>query len=93
VATDEKFPALKELHPEVLARHWTEAGETEPATAEWQSAGKTAEARNAFAEALENYRQASKLLELLPQSPERDLREPGAGDINRLDAVLHHRVY
>ena len=24
---DEKFPALKEAHPEVLARHWTEAGE------------------------------------------------------------------
>ena len=24
---DEKFPALKETHPEVLARHWTEAGE------------------------------------------------------------------
>ena len=26
---DEKFPALKETHPEVLARHWTEAGEIE----------------------------------------------------------------
>jgi predicted ATPase len=34
VAIDENFPALKELHPEVLARHWTEAGETEPASAE-----------------------------------------------------------
>ena len=75
VAIDENFPALKELHPELLARHWTEAGETEPATAEWQRAGKTAEVRNAFAEALESYRQASKLLELLPQSPERDLCE------------------
>jgi len=75
VAIDENFQALKELHPEVLARHWSEAGETEPATAEWQRAGKTAEARNAFAEALESYRQASKLLELLPQSLERDRRE------------------
>ena len=27
---DEQFPALKEAHPEVLARHWTEAGEIEP---------------------------------------------------------------
>ena len=35
---DEKFPALKEAHPELLARHWTEAGETEPAIAEWSSA-------------------------------------------------------
>ena len=25
---DEKFPTLKETHPEVLARHWTEAGES-----------------------------------------------------------------
>ena len=39
---DEKFPAIKETHPEVLARHWTEAGETEPAIAEWQRAGERA---------------------------------------------------
>ena len=39
---DEKFPALKEAHPEVLARHWTEAGETEPAIAEWSRAGTSA---------------------------------------------------
>ena len=25
---DEKFPALRTANPEVLARHWTEAGET-----------------------------------------------------------------
>ena len=72
---DEKFPALKEAHPEVLARHWTEAGETEPAIAEWSRAGKAAEARNAFKEALESYQQALALLNLLPESPERDLRE------------------
>ena len=72
---DEKFPALKEAHPEVLARHWTEAGETEPAIAEWSRAGKAAQARNAFREALESYQQAMALLNLLPESPERDLRE------------------
>ena len=27
---DEKFPALKETHPEVLARHWTEAAKPTP---------------------------------------------------------------
>ena len=59
---NEKFPALKEAHPEVLARHWTEAGETEPAIAEWSRAGKAAEARNAFSEALESYQQALALL-------------------------------
>jgi tetratricopeptide (TPR) repeat protein len=72
---DEKFPAVKEAHPEVLARHWTEAGETEPAIAAWSRAGTAAEARNAFSEALESYQQALVLLKLLPESPERDLRE------------------
>ena len=72
---DEQFTALKEAHPEVLARHWTEAGETEPAIAQWSRAGKAAEARNAFKEALESYQQALALLNLLPESPERDLRE------------------
>src|SRR5713101_1098084 len=49
---DERFPDLKDAHPEVLARHWTEAGEVEPALAEWLRAGKGAESRNAFREAL-----------------------------------------
>ena len=74
-AIDEKFPALKETHPEVLARHWTEAGETEAAINEWSRAGKLAEVRNAFSEALEGYQQAVSLLRLTPETPERDLRE------------------
>jgi class 3 adenylate cyclase/tetratricopeptide (TPR) repeat protein len=72
---DEKFTALKEAQPEVLARHWTEAGETEPAITEWSRAGKAAQARHAFKEALESYQQALGLLNLLPESPDRDNRE------------------
>ncbi|HKV56229.1 MAG TPA: adenylate/guanylate cyclase domain-containing protein [Candidatus Binataceae bacterium] len=72
---DQKFPALKETQPEVLARHWTEAGEVEPAIAEWSRAGKAAEERNAFKEALESYQQALTLLNQVPESRERDLRE------------------
>src|SRR5712671_597906 len=72
---EEKFPALKEAHPEVLARHWTEAGEIELAIAAWMKAGKAAESRNAFKEALESYEQALALFNLLPGSPDRDLRE------------------
>jgi class 3 adenylate cyclase len=52
-AIDEQFPTVKDAHPEVLARHWTEAGEVEPAIVEWQRAGQTAETRNAFIEARE----------------------------------------
>ena len=71
----EKFPTLAEAQPEVLARHWTEAGETEPAITEWSRAGKAAEARGAFKEAEEGYRQALVVLNALPESPERDARE------------------
>jgi class 3 adenylate cyclase/tetratricopeptide (TPR) repeat protein len=72
---NEKFPEMTDAHPEVLARHWTEAGEVEPAIAEWSRAGKAAEVHNAFSEALENYTQAAKLLENLPEAMERDTRE------------------
>ena len=72
---DEKFPALKEMHPEVLARHWTEAGEIEPAIAEWSRAGKVARARSAFMEAQVSYEQALAVLNLLTETPERDDRE------------------
>ncbi len=71
----EKFPSLKDARPEVLARHWTAAGETEPAIAEWSRAGNTAEARNAFREARESYQQGLALLEQLPESTGRDLSE------------------
>jgi tetratricopeptide (TPR) repeat protein len=72
---DEQFLDMKEAHPEVLARHWTEAGETELAITEWSRAGRTAESRSAFSEALESYRQALALIVLLPESSERDGRE------------------
>jgi class 3 adenylate cyclase/tetratricopeptide (TPR) repeat protein len=72
---DSQFPTLKENHPEVLARHWTEAGETESAIMEWSRAGEQAEARDALKEALESYEQALAVLAQLPASPERDGRE------------------
>ncbi len=72
---EERFTALKEAHPEVLARHWTEAAETEPAIAEWSRAGQRAKAHGAFREAQESYEQALAMLSLLPESRERDLRE------------------
>jgi class 3 adenylate cyclase/tetratricopeptide (TPR) repeat protein len=71
----EKFSAMAEAQPEVLARHWTEAGEIEPAIAEWSRAAKAARARNAFRESRESYRHALALLVTLPESPERDSRE------------------
>jgi class 3 adenylate cyclase/tetratricopeptide (TPR) repeat protein len=74
---DEKFPALKEAHPEVLARHLTETGEAEPAIAAWSRAAEVAEARNAFKEALDSYQQALAVLNTLPKGSERDALELG----------------
>jgi tetratricopeptide (TPR) repeat protein len=71
----DKFTGLAKAHPEVLARHWTEARETQQAIVAWSSAGKSAESRNAFKEALGSYQQALTLLEALPESAERNDRE------------------
>jgi tetratricopeptide (TPR) repeat protein len=72
---DENFPALKETQPEVLARHWTEAGETDPAVTEWQRAGDRAVAKRAYREAEQYYGEALRLLQELPESPEPSSRE------------------
>jgi class 3 adenylate cyclase/tetratricopeptide (TPR) repeat protein len=72
---DTGFPAIKENHPEVLARHWTEAGEIENAIEAWTAAAKSAESRNAFQEARESYEQSLALINQLAASPDRDSRE------------------
>lgn len=74
---EEKFPALAEMRPELLARHWSEANETERAIVEWERASKAAEGRNAFKEALAGYQEALRLLDLIPDTPAHDARELG----------------
>ena len=72
---DEQFPALKDVQPEVLARHWEKAGETERAIAQWTRAGKAAIARSANVEAIAHLRHGLKLVESLPETPERMTEE------------------
>jgi class 3 adenylate cyclase len=72
---EERFPLLREAHPEVVARHWTEARERDPAIAAWQKAGKRAVERCAYHEAELHYRAALALLSAQPESTERDARE------------------
>ncbi|HEY2178155.1 MAG TPA: AAA family ATPase [Caulobacteraceae bacterium] len=71
----ERFAALAQAQPELLARHWTEAGERAPAIAAWKSAGDGAYARRAFTEAETAYRRALDLLAGLEPSSERDETE------------------
>ncbi|MBR0874962.1 AAA family ATPase [Bradyrhizobium tropiciagri] len=68
----EQFSALAAVQPALLARHWTEAGETEPAIAAWKKAGQAALERCAFMEAEGSYRKANALLSKLPLSQSRD---------------------
>jgi len=72
---DEKFPTINQAHPEVLARHWAEAGESESAIAAWTRSGEAAESRNAFQEALMSYQQSLAIINTLPASSHRDARE------------------
>jgi class 3 adenylate cyclase/tetratricopeptide (TPR) repeat protein len=89
-AIEKAMPALAEAQPQILARHWTDAGETEPAIAAWTKAAKAADARSAFKEAEEAYRQACDLLSTLPETPERNAREI---DLLYLRMVVVSNIY
>ncbi len=81
----EQFGALALAQPEVLARHWTEAGEAAPAVAAWRSAGDDAYERRAYKEAEEAYRQALAMVGRKPKGPERDAEELAlASALNRV---------
>jgi class 3 adenylate cyclase/tetratricopeptide (TPR) repeat protein len=68
----EQFPATAEARPEVLARHWTDAGEAAPAIEAWRKAGNAARGRSAFKEAEQSYQQALTLIRSMPESAARD---------------------
>src|SRR5215469_5447442 len=70
-----KFAGFADTRPEILARHWTEAGDTERAVAAWKKAGERADARRAFKESEEAYRQALAILAGTPPSAEHQARE------------------
>jgi class 3 adenylate cyclase/tetratricopeptide (TPR) repeat protein len=73
----EKFPDAAEAGPELVAQHLSEAGDTEPAVAAWQQAGKRAGGGGAMVEAERHYTRALDLLGALPDTPERGRREFG----------------
>jgi len=71
----EEFPSLVETRPEVLARHWTEAGEIASAIAAWRTAGDHAVKRLAYREAEQHFRTALEHLPAAPELAERDALE------------------
>ncbi|HEX8434320.1 protein kinase domain-containing protein [Archangium sp.] len=72
---NERFPAMAEEQPEVLAHHATRAGLVARAVDLWQRAGQRAGAKSALSEAISHFTHALEQLALLPPSRERDERE------------------
>jgi tetratricopeptide (TPR) repeat protein len=70
-----QFPVLVETQPEILAQHYTAAGQPAAAIPYWSRAGQQAYRRSAYVEATAHLRQALALLAPLPQTSERLAQE------------------
>jgi class 3 adenylate cyclase/predicted ATPase len=68
---DQRFPETKDTQPELLARHYTEAGFSAQAIPYWQQAGQRAVARSAHVEAISHLTKGLELLKTLPATPDR----------------------
>jgi TOMM system kinase/cyclase fusion protein len=71
----ERFPETVETQPELLARHFTEAGLGATAVGYWQRAGLRGIQRSAYVEAISDLTRGLEVLETLPETPERALQE------------------
>ena len=69
------FPEIAGAKPELLARHWTEAGETDLAVASWSEAAAGAAARAAHVEAVGYLRTGLALLRRKPADEARAKQE------------------
>ena len=72
---EERFPAVVETQPELLAYHLTEAGLDERAADAWARAGRTALGLSAMREAANSLSRAVGLLRGMPSSPDRQRLE------------------
>jgi predicted ATPase len=75
IVLEERFPETAETRPELLARHFAEAGLDQQAIAYLRRAGERAIERSAYAEAIGHLTQGLELLQALPEGPERVLQE------------------
>src|SRR5277367_6723317 len=72
---EDRFPAVVETQPELLAYHLTEAGLDARAADAWARAGRAALGRSAMREAANSLSRAVSLLQGMPSSPERQRLE------------------
>jgi predicted ATPase len=66
---ESQFAEISENQPELLARHWTEAGQIEKAAALWGKAGLRSAQRSALVEATEQLRRALDQIATLTATP------------------------
>jgi class 3 adenylate cyclase/predicted ATPase len=71
----ERFPALAETRPELLALHWSEAHLPSQAVDYWLKAGRLAGGRSGNLEAIDHLTRGLAALETLPHDLARDVRE------------------
>jgi class 3 adenylate cyclase/predicted ATPase len=76
-ALSDHFPDVKTTQPEVLAHHYTLAGDGDEAVGYWVEAGQRATERSAELEAIGHLQKALEVLQTLPATPSRDKRELG----------------
>jgi predicted ATPase len=70
-----RFPSVTQGQPEIVARHYTEAGATEEAVQYWHLAGVRARERSADREAIAHLDRGLELIEHIPQTDGRDRAE------------------
>jgi predicted ATPase len=85
---EQQFLDIAERQPELVARHLSEAGLIEKATALWAKAGRRALARSALKEAAEQLSRAQGLLETLPATADRR-RQQIKLQIELSNALIH----
>src|SRR6516165_1463563 len=74
-ALETHSPELMDSQPELFAQHYAEAGLVEKSAAYWGKAGHRSAARSALVEAAAQFHKGLDQLALLPDGPERQLKE------------------
>jgi class 3 adenylate cyclase/predicted ATPase len=74
-ALEQLFPERASIEPELLAQHFTKAGQAEIAISYWLKAGGRAAERSADEEAVRHLRRGLEVLMTLPDTPQKDRQE------------------
>ena len=93
----ERYPSVEEIQPQILARHFTEAGLLEKAVTYWCRAGQQSAAKSALVEAVAQLRRGLRLVADLPETrehkqQERDLHIALAGTLVWAKGFAHPEV-